>query len=362
MEIDQEYLSKILFPLEGEKLLSVSEFFDEIKSNGITVLNESKKIDNKFERHILYIASKRLIINPDGFSDLKSLGITIGLGGDIVLIGDKYLMANKQIINEGGSSQNTKGVRKVFISHASRDSDIVEELIDVLETIGLESEQIFCTSFEGYGIDLGENFLDKIRGELESESLVIFLLSRNFYQSPVCLCEMGATWVLSKEHIPVLIPPLDYSDVEGVIPLSQGMKINDPLKMNSLKAKIENLFNLSTPLNSSTWERKRDRILARINETLENQKADPQVEIPQAEEQINLTEEETNILKLLFDTNNDFSPEELAHRFSMAVGNVEYHLNKLLDYEFVHDHLNMVTGATYSINSKGRAYIVENNM
>ncbi|MGV6831280.1 MAG: hypothetical protein ACWA5P_06945, partial [bacterium] len=88
----------------------------------------------------------------------------------------------------------------------------------------LPSDKIFCTSFEGYGIDLGNNFLDAIKDELSSESLVLFVLTTNFYKSPICMCEMGATWVLSKEHIPIVVPPLDFSDVEGVIPLTQGFK------------------------------------------------------------------------------------------------------------------------------------------
>lgn len=159
-------------------------------------------------------------------------------------------------------------ITKVFISHASKDSEYVEEMIEVLESIGLDSNQIFCTSFEGYGIELGDNFLDSIKDELSSDSLVIFILSKNFYESPVCLCEMGATWVLAKEHIPVLIPPLDYSDVKGVIPLSQGFKINEPLKLNLFKEKIEKTFLIENTVSMSTWERKRDRILARIEKSI----------------------------------------------------------------------------------------------
>ncbi|ORU92386.1 MAG: hypothetical protein A6F72_04770 [Cycloclasticus sp. symbiont of Poecilosclerida sp. N] len=105
-------------------------------------------------------------------------------------------------------------ISKVFISHASKDVEVVEKMIEILESIGLDSNQIFCTSFEGYGIELGENFLDSIKGELSSDCLVIFILSKSFYESAVCLCEMGAAWVLVKEHILVLIPPLDFSDVK----------------------------------------------------------------------------------------------------------------------------------------------------
>ena len=171
--------------------------------------------------------------------------------------------------SEQNNSLTSNKISKVFISHATADAEVVEEVIDILETIGLESNQIFCTSFEGYGIDLGENFLDAIKEELSSDCLVIFLLSKKFYESQVCLCEMGATWVLAKEHIPVLIPPLDFSDVKGVIPLTQGFKINEPLKLNIFKDKIEKAFSIQSSLTMSTWERKRDRILARIEKTIE---------------------------------------------------------------------------------------------
>lgn len=166
------------------------------------------------------------------------------------------------------SDENNTTIKKVFISHAHSDAKIVEELIELLESIGLESNQIFCTSFEGYGIGLGENFLNPIKDELLSEALVLFLLSDSFYKSPVCLCEMGATWVLAKEHIPIIVPPLDYNDIKGVIPLTQGLKINESLKLNSLKEKIESLFCIQNKTSFSTWERKRDRIVTRIEKAI----------------------------------------------------------------------------------------------
>lgn len=159
-------------------------------------------------------------------------------------------------------------IRRVFISHSSQDAVFVEELVDLLELIGLPGESIFCTSFAGYGIDLGENFLDAIREELHSDTLVLFVLTENFYASPVCLCEMGATWVQTKDHIPILVPPFDFTDVKGVIPLTQGFRINDALKLNLFKEKIESVFAVSSGLSQSSWERKRDRIVSRINDKI----------------------------------------------------------------------------------------------
>jgi len=158
--------------------------------------------------------------------------------------------------------------RKIFISHSSLDSNIVEKVIDTLEAIGVPSDKIFCSSFEGYGVKLGADFLDVIKNELNNEVLVLFILSTNFYSSTVSLCEMGATWVKTNQHIPILIPPFNYDDIKGVIPTTHGMKINEKEKLNTLKEVVEKYLGLK-PINVSAWERKRDNILKEIKVILD---------------------------------------------------------------------------------------------
>lgn len=160
---------------------------------------------------------------------------------------------------------NSRILNKIFISHATKDKLIVEELIEILESMGIDSTQIFCSSFEGYGIPLGANFLDQIKQELSSDVLVLFVLTENFYDSKICLCEMGAAWALSKQHIPIFVPPLSYQDIQGIIPLTQGLMINDASKLNSFKERLETLFELKNPLSIATWERKRDRFIRDVN-------------------------------------------------------------------------------------------------
>jgi len=78
---------------------------------------------------------------------------------------------------------------------------------------------------------------------------------------------MGATWVKTSAHVPIVIPPLGFSDIKGVIPNTQGMMVNDLEKMNSLKTKIESFFNLpSAEIN--IWERKRNKISNEITHIL----------------------------------------------------------------------------------------------
>lgn len=168
-----------------------------------------------------------------------------------------------QVMNKPNNS-----VTKIFISHASADQKIVENILDLLESIGILQKQIFCSSFEGYGIPLGENFLERIKNELVSDVLVLFVITENFYASKVCLCEMGAAWALSRQHIPIVVPPLNYKDIQGVIPLTQGLLLNDFSKLNSLKEKLEEDFHLENKMTFSIWERKRNNFLKNIENLL----------------------------------------------------------------------------------------------
>ncbi|MDB5086929.1 MAG: hypothetical protein JWR09_923, partial [Mucilaginibacter sp.] len=185
---------------------------------------------------------------------------------------NSYILGIKETVDDKKISidqSHSHTPNKIFISHASSDSRIVEEIIDLLENIGLGSNQVFCSSIEGYGINLGDNFLEAIKSEINDSVLVLFILSNNFYSSPICLCEMGATWVMSTQHIPILIPPFDFANIRGVIPFTQGFKINDAKKWNLLKQQLETAFKLN-PLNLSTWERKRNKAMLIIDDIISN--------------------------------------------------------------------------------------------
>lgn len=188
--------------------------------------------------------------------------LTNNIQGYIEEISDETPMTEST--GEALSERTSSKIKKIFISHASKDKAIVEELLEILELIGVPSNQIFCTSISGYGIEFGENFLERIKAELNENVLVLFVLTQNFYASPVCLCEMGATWMKTNQHIPVLIPPFQYKDIQGVIPLTQGFVINDFNALNQFKSKIESIFNLANNEDNNSWERKRNRIVERI--------------------------------------------------------------------------------------------------
>lgn len=155
-------------------------------------------------------------------------------------------------------------MNKLFISHSSEDKEKIKPLIDLIENIGVSHNQIFFSSHPAYGVDLGQNIFERLKTELEDNVFALFILSENFYKSPVCLCEMGAVWIKSNKQIPILIPPFGFKDVQGVFPNSLGFKMNDKDQLNSFKGILETHFNL-TPIHISRWEEKRDEYLLKIN-------------------------------------------------------------------------------------------------
>ncbi|MES2381117.1 MAG: toll/interleukin-1 receptor domain-containing protein [Bacteroidota bacterium] len=160
-----------------------------------------------------------------------------------------------------------QNMSKLFISHSSQDDPKIKPFIDLIEDIGVPHSQIFYSSHSAYGVGLGENIFTRLKTELEGNVFALFILSDNFYKSPVCLCEMGAVWIKSSKQIPILIPPFDYNSIQGVFPNSLGFKMDDKKQLNSFKSELESYFNL-TPINITRWEEKRDEYLLKINELL----------------------------------------------------------------------------------------------
>ncbi len=160
---------------------------------------------------------------------------------------------------------NKTEMKRVFISHATDDSKYAEEVIGMLIAIGVNRKEIFCSSVKGYGVELGENFLERLKTELKDDPIVIFLLSHSFYKRPVCLCEMGASWIQTTTHIPITIPPFTHKNIDGVLPnTTVAMPINDTAYWNDLNEKITRECGLDH-VNTNMWERERDRQMVNIN-------------------------------------------------------------------------------------------------
>ena len=153
---------------------------------------------------------------------------------------------------------------RIFISHAVKDEELVEEFVDFLDVgIGIEPSDVFCSSLPGMNIPTGEGFVDYIKSKVSNPELVILVLTTDYLNSQFCNNEVGASWALDIAVYPLLVPPLRYGDVKGVLAGLQISKLNDKEKLNDLRDDLNEKFGLKS-LRTSHWERRRDKFLGKL--------------------------------------------------------------------------------------------------
>lgn len=177
----------------------------------------------------------------------------------------KNYFENKDKVTNGGNRMEKQV--KIFISHSSDDVKYVRRIVEFLEDLNVPEDGIFCSSIPEYGIPGGEKIFDFLRGQFDTYDLhVIFVLSKNYYNSIASLNEMGAAWVGRNEYTVLLLPHFPYSEIKGVLdPREIATKIDDEstinIRLSELRDKILSEFALNK-INENKWERVRNSFIA----------------------------------------------------------------------------------------------------
>ncbi len=161
---------------------------------------------------------------------------------------------------------------RIFISHSSKDVDYVAKIVNLLDGMGLNQTQLFCSSLPGYDIPIDTNIFDYLRNQFLAFNLhVIFIHSDNYYQSPVSLNEMGAAWTLRSAVTSILLPGFEFEQMTGVVNNKttaiklDRTKLELKDKLNQLYSKIVEEFSL-TKKADIIWEQKRDAFINEVQQ------------------------------------------------------------------------------------------------
>lgn len=150
----------------------------------------------------------------------------------------------------------------ILISHSHDDRLYATELVNLIKVTGIDGKDIklICSSYPGHMIPGDVLIYDFLREEIKGNVWVIYLLSPSYYNSPACLNEMGATWVLQKKYSTFLVPHFEFSEIEGAIdPSKNGFQLNDKTSLNDFKNILLSEFELQ--VNDNIWESVRDAAL-----------------------------------------------------------------------------------------------------
>lgn len=161
---------------------------------------------------------------------------------------------------------------KIFISHKSEDEAFVKALVKLLRLyIGSEAEKIFCSSVPTYKIGIGKEIFPEIKSQFEGNDIFMIIVhSPRYYQSSVCLNEMGAAWIQDTECYSFLTADCEYDDLKGVIDRKYiSIKVNAKDakdRMNEFMEKVIDFFNMPKPDFStfSQWESDRNEFLKEV--------------------------------------------------------------------------------------------------
>lgn len=132
---------------------------------------------------------------------------------------------------------------KLFISHAHRDEDIADQLVNALE-LGMDVPMgaIRCTSVPGYKLDLGSMAPEELRRELADAECVVAILTPNSIASEWVLFELGASWSLAKTAIPLLAGGLKDEDIPGPLRGAAGGQLTDPTSLDQFLHQVKSLL------------------------------------------------------------------------------------------------------------------------
>ena len=126
--------------------------------------------------------------------------------------------------------------RKIFISHSSKDENIIQPFIkDILIAgCGLRANNIFCT-LDRSAIKTGEDFRKEIVRNMKECDFILLMISNNYKESEICLNEMGAAWALNnKTVLPFVLPGCEFEDMGFLYKVKQGASIVDKTKLDEL--------------------------------------------------------------------------------------------------------------------------------
>jgi TIR domain len=155
-------------------------------------------------------------------------------------------------------------VTGVFISHASADKELVDEFVDTIIRLGcgLKSEEIFYSSGEDTGVPSGYDLLSYVRERVGDAGLVVAVISPTFQTRPVCVAELGAAWGVVGNLLPILVPGVARSDLEGVLVGLLAKYLDDGSVLDEVHDRVGEAVGYSS--SAATWGRFRAKWLANV--------------------------------------------------------------------------------------------------
>ncbi len=237
----------------------------------IKIFDNSKKdfagIEEAYISNLEDNIKKFRMIQVDLMYELKQLGIDVttkfikGPCGSLKL--DK-----EQIVLHASKVDTIPTMNKIFISHSSKDTKIVNLFCDLIlnNALGIDINQLRCTSIEGTKPKSGSDFKTWIKNNLKEATFILQFISKNYKESEVCLNEMGAAWVLDSKVVPIIVEPDSY-DVGFINQTTQQIQLSNKTSILSFISDHNNDLGIKN-IHHARLNSKVDEFLESLNSEL----------------------------------------------------------------------------------------------
>lgn len=147
----------------------------------------------------------------------------------------------------------------IFLSHRSSDKKYGDALEKLIVGLGVKNHQLIYTSHPLHKIPLDKNIYDYLRENIGRDTFVIILWSDEYLDSPACLNEMGAAWVMQTDYTNIYTPKFSFGNPKyhqcAVDTRKMGAVLNGDqhckANMIEFKNKIVKMFDLH--VDEQTW-------------------------------------------------------------------------------------------------------------
>lgn len=246
---------------------------------------------------------------------------------------------------------------KVFISHKKEDKAYADALVNLINFIlGADGDKIFCSSIPGYGIRQSRDILDELKRQFDQyEVYMVIIHSPRYYQSAICMNEMGASWALGTKFSSFLTNDCKLENLHGVVNQEKiCIDLDDDPDMlnghlNEFKDDLIEFFH-SNAIDQTKWENARSRFIKEVKAlTYDSQKEESGevTTIKRRPDQM-FTEEEYGVLRQWVESGNNtaFVLGVIGGKL-YVLGNIEYEASNGRQEAYWNDFLRRMLNAGF---------------
>lgn len=208
-------------------------------------------ISNWYNKNILDIHSNQYVFNVGSHDEnyekiIRFNKIFKHVDNDCLIEERKQINSNEPII---------------FLSHKSDDKKYADALEKFIVGLGVKNHQLIYTSHPLHKIPLDSNIYDYLANRINSNTFMIFLWSDKYLESPACMNEMGAAWVVQSDYTNIYVPDFSFGNPKyrecAVDTSKMGAVLNGDehckASMLELKDKIQSIFKLEIDERTSQY-------------------------------------------------------------------------------------------------------------